>query len=166
MLRLIRLPVSLLVGVLFLLQGCGFHLRGSYDIPPQMNPIYIDAPAERPIAQQLKLAFMASDVVVSASPAEAKAILRILNEKQDRQVRSVDSRGKVIDYELTYEVDFEVLAVDGETLVPRQSIHLISNQVNADVEVLGKQEEQAILYQDMRNDVAYQLLQRVKTQLR
>lgn len=156
----------LLLGSLAILYGCGFHLRGSYDIPPQMNPTYIQAPQSQALADELKQAFSASNVQVVENSAQAKAVLRLLNEKQDSRVLAVDSRGKVIGYELTYRVDFDVLTAGGETLVPRQSINLTRNQVNPDVEVLGKQQEQAMLYRDMRRDLASRLLERLKTQLR
>ncbi len=81
-------------------------------------------------------------------------------------MRAVDRRGKVIDYELTYRVTFDVQDPQGEELVPPQTITLVRTQVDPGVEVLGKQEEQALFFSDMQRDMAGRMLRRVKKQLR
>jgi len=161
-----RSALSALTLVLVLLQGCGFQLRGTFDVPPQMDPTYIQAPQGDPLARQLREALRTADVEVVDAPDQASAVLRLLKQDQSRRVRAVNQRGKVIDYELTYKVSFDVQDAEGEELVPSQVITLVRTQVDPGVEVLGKQEEQALFYSDMQREAVGRILRRVKTQLR
>jgi LPS-assembly lipoprotein len=81
-------------------------------------------------------------------------------------VRAVDQRGKVIDYELTYKVSFDVQDAEGKELVSPQAITLVRTQVDPGVEVLGKQEEQTLFFSDMQREMVGRILRRVKIQLR
>ena len=153
------------IGLVFV-QGCGFHLRGTFDVPPRMDPSYIQAPQGDPLARQLREALRSADVQVVDTPDEASAVLRLLKQEQSRRVRAVDRRGKVIDYELSYEVMFDVQDGKGEELVSAQTITLVRTQVNPGVEVLGKAEEQALFFTDMQRDLAGRILRRLQKQLR
>ncbi len=148
-----------------LLQGCGFQLRGAFEVPSEMNPTYIQAAHGDPLARHVREALRTADVQIAESPEQAKAVLRLLKQEQTRRVRAVDRRGKVIDYELTYRVAFDVQDPQGEEKVPRQIITLVRTQVDPGVEVLGKQEEQALFFSDMQRDMAGRMLRRVKNQL-
>ncbi len=155
----------LLLVIPLLLQGCGFQLRGAFEVPPEMNPTYIQAAHGDPLARQVREALRTADVQISESPDQANAVLRLLKQQQSRRVRAVDRRGKVIDYELTYSVTFDVQGPEGEEMVSRQTITLVRTQVDPGVEVLGKQEEQALFFSDMQRDMAGRMLRRVKNQL-
>lgn len=161
-----RSALSALTLVLMLLQGCGFHLRGTFDVPPQMDPTYIQAPQGDPLARQMREALRSADVEVVDAPDQASAVLRLLRQDQSRRVRAVDQRGKVIDYELTYKVSFDVQDAEGEELVSPQAITLVRTQVDPGVEVLGKQEEQTLFFSDMQREMVGRILRRVKIQLR
>ena len=160
------LTPAILVVLRALLQGCGFRLRGSADVPPEMQFTYIQAAQDNAMARELRQAFAASNVPTVDSPKQAKTVLRLLREDTSRRVRAVDRRGKVIDFELTYEVVFDALDAEQKELLPVQTITLVRTQVNPDVEVLGKQEEQALFFEDMRRDMANRILDRVRRQLR
>ena len=164
-LRTDSVPYLLLLVVL-LLQGCGFHLRGTFDVPPEMDPTYIQAGHGDPLARQVREALRTADVEVVSTADQAKAVLRLLKQDQSRRVRAVDRRGKVIDYELTYRVTFDVQDPEGQELVSRQTITLVRTQVDPGVEVLGKQEEQALFFSDMQREMAGRMLRRIKIQLR
>jgi len=162
-----RKPVLfVLLAILVLLQGCGFRLRGTIDVPEQMDPTNIQAPRGDPLARNLTEALRSAGVEVVDDPKQASAVLRLLKQDQSRRVRAVDGRGKVVDYELTYKATFDVLGPEGQELAPRQSITLVRTQVNPGVEVLGKQEEQEMFVADMQRELSGRILRRLKKQLR
>jgi LPS-assembly lipoprotein len=72
----------------------------------------------------------------------------------------------VVEYELSYRLDFDVLDSAGKELVPRQQIDVVQSLVNPDIEVLGKQQEEELLRQDMRQDMVGRMLQRMRAHLR
>lgn len=157
--------VLLLACCLVTLAGCGFHLRGSVEIPPSLNPLFIQAPAGSPVRQAFDDRLAGSDVRLAATPAEAKLILRILSEERSSRVAAVDANGKILAYELHYLVRFDAVGADGAQRVPPQTMDLIRNFDNPDVEVLGKQLEEELIYQDFATDAADRILMRLRAVL-
>jgi len=155
----------LLGGLLVVLHGCGFHLRGAYQVPANLTPAYVEASEESALAADLRQALTDAGVELAQAPAAAKARIRILGEKYDSRVLSVDGQGKVVEFELRYHLDFDVRDAAGKALVPRQEMVVVETQVNPDIEVLGKQQEEALLREDMRQDMVGRMLQRMRAHL-
>ncbi len=157
--------LSLIVLALSLQSGCGFRLRGSIEIPAALNPLHIQAAAGSPVREAIVNLLTGSEVRLTTNPAEAKLILRILSEGRSSRVAAVDSNGKTLAYELHYLVQFDAVAPDGTQKVPPQTLDLIRNFDNPDVEVLGKQLEEELIYQDFATDAADRILMRLRAVL-
>jgi LPS-assembly lipoprotein len=165
--RFMTRAASLLILALVCLAqlGCGFQLRGAVDIPAELNPVYIQSAGGSPVRAAILDQLAGSSVVVTPNAVDAKLILRILSESQFSRVVAVDSRGRVLSYELHYLVTYDAIAPDGSQKVPAQSLDLIRNFDNPDVEVLGKQLEEAMIYQDFARDAADRILMRLRVAL-
>jgi len=99
-------------------------------------------------------------VVDEPDQAEAKLILR--NETQERRVLSVGTTGKVREYELHYGLLFEVRDKDGKLRLPQQAIDVKRDFSFDGTDVLGKEQEQQMLYDDLHHEAAAALLQRLQ----
>jgi len=159
------MSTMLLAGLAALaLSGCGFQLRGAVDIPPQLSPMFIQSGGL--VGDAIEARLTGSGVGLTASPQEAGLILRILSQDRQSRVVAVDRRGKALAYMLTYRVTFDATAGTGATLVERQTVSLDRTfDDNPDVSVLGKQLESDIIYQDMADDAADQVLLRLRAAL-
>lgn len=155
----------LLTAALLLQAGCGFHLRGSIEIPPTLNPLYLQAAPGSPVRRAIEELLSGSDVRLTANPAEAKLILRILSENRFSRVAAVDANGKTLAFELHYLVRFDAIAPDGSSRMPPHQLDLTRNFDNPDVEVLGKQLEEALIYEDLVADAADRILMRLRAAL-
>ena len=112
------------------------------------------------------LRFLAvSGVPVAASAADARLIVRILGESRSSRVAAVDRDGKVIASELHYRVFFDAVAPDGTALLSSETLDLVRTYENPDVEVLGKQQEAELIYQDLIEDAADRILMRLRVAL-
>ncbi len=151
-----------LVGLGLGLVGCGFKLRGAMDIPPDLNPLYIQSSASSPVAQAIRDRLRGTQVQLAANAKEAKLVLRILSERRNSRVVAVDRSGKVLSYELFYLVAFDAVGPDGKQRLARQDLELVRGFDNPDTEVLGKQLEGELLYQDMIDDAADRVLIRLR----
>ncbi len=145
--------------------GCGFHLRGTDAMPAEASPLYIQS-ADSPLHEDLRRLLRASGIELADTPAAARIVLRILDERWNTRTVSVDSRGKVLESELHYRVGFDAVGQDGKARVQRQTVDLVRNVLNPDVEVLGKRQEEAMLRADMQLDMASRILYRLRAQLR
>lgn len=148
-----------------LIAGCGFHLRGAVEIPPELSPMFIQAPAGSAVAKAIEEQVSGGSVKLAAGAADARLIVRILSEDRLNRVAAVDANGKTLAYELHYIVRFDAVARDGKQLVPPQKLDLIRNFDNPDVEVLGKQLEEEMIYNDLAVDAADRILMRLRAVL-
>jgi LPS-assembly lipoprotein len=164
--RAARHPAVLLILALVCLSqlGCGFRLRGAVEIPAELNPIHIQAVGS-PVGQALLDQLAGSDVVVTQTAADAKLILRILGEGRSSRVVAVDSAGRVLAYELHYLVRYDAVMADGTQMLAPQLLDLTRTFDNPDVEVLGKQLEEELIYQDFARDAADRILMRLRVTL-
>jgi len=157
----------LLVAGLFaplLLAGCGFHLRGAVEIPQELTPLYIQSGGL--IGDAIEARLQGSDVKLTDEPAQAGMVLRIPRQRRRSRVVAVDRRGKALAYVLAYEFSFDAVDARGQTLVSRQDVVLDRTfDDNPNVSVLGKQLESDIIYQDMADDAADQVLLRLRAAL-
>jgi len=153
------------LGAALVISGCGFRLRGEVEIPPDLNPLFIQAAAASPVAQALGDRLRGTQVRLAANPKDAKLILRILAESRLSRVVAVNRAGKVLSYELFYRVSFDVQGPDGKERLARQEIELVRGFDNPDTEVLGKQLEGELIYQDMIDDAADRVLIRLRAAL-
>jgi len=156
----------LLVIPLLLPAGCGFQLRGSTDVPPELSPVYVHAASGTRIAGALNQALSDSGVTQSGSAQQARTVIRILEETQDERVTAVNSRGKIIGTELQYRVVFDVIGGDGRLLVEQQRIDLARDYVHPDLEAIAGTEEAELIRSDMVQDMADRILRRLAAQLR
>jgi len=162
-----RRSIALLVlaSVCLVQIGCGFRLRGAVEIPAELNPIYIQSAGGSPVRQAILEQLAGSDVVVAPAATGARLILRVLSEASTSRVVAVDARGRVLAYELHYLVNYDAVAADGSQKVPAQSLDLVRNFDNPDVEVLGKQLEERLIFDDFARDAADRILMRLRVAL-
>lgn len=146
------------------LSGCGFQLRGTAGIPEGLSPVYIEGGG--PLVKSLQRILTASGQALAANAAEAKSSIRIIEERAGSRVLSVNREGKVVALELTYQVRFSATSTAGKTPIAPQTLNLARDYVNPDTEVLGKQLEADLMYNDLREDAARQILQRLTIQWR
>jgi LPS-assembly lipoprotein len=163
MLRIVLLPgLLLLLG----LSGCGFHLRGEVSAPEELMPVYVQAETDSGVAQDLRETLTDGGIQLAQAPEQAKSQIRLFKERSSTRVLAVDGQGKVLERELIYQLEFDVLDSTGAEWVPRQRVVVTRAQVNPDVEVLGKQQEALLLRQDMEQELSGRILTRIRARLR
>ncbi len=151
--------------LLSMLSACGFKLRGSVEIPPELNPMYIETTGGGSVRAAMLQRLEVSQVRLASSPKEARIIVRIMNETRASRVAAVDRSGKVVASELHLRVRFDAIGPDGASLVSPEILDLVRTYENPDVEVLGKQLEADLIYEDLAQDAADRILGRLRAKL-
>lgn len=153
--------VSLLL-LSFTLVACGFQLRGSYQLPEHLAPLYLDKDSMSLLLyKELRSAVRASGIELVDDPAAAASTLKVDFEQQTRDVISVDSLGRAREYRLIYRLTFSLQA-DGENVIDRRKIQLERNLLFNPEAVLGVAEETQNIYRDMIRDSTDQILLRLQ----
>ncbi|NEV62044.1 LPS assembly lipoprotein LptE [Thiorhodococcus minor] len=157
--------MGFVVAAILFAAGCGFQLRGSVEVPPEYNPIFVQSVGGSTVRSAIEDLLVGSKVRLTEDRGEAKLVLRILSEQRSSRVAAVDANGKTLAYELHYVVRFDALDASGQQRVPPQTLDLQRNFDNPDVEVLGKQLEEELIYEDFATDAADRILMRLRAVL-
>ena len=159
------LAVLFAVSLFFLgMSSCGYHLRGAYQLPPPMAVTVIKSNNMKgELARSLKRGLETSGIFVvdDAVYKQPAAVLRILDEKHNKRVLSVDINGRVREYALHYELAME-LSGPQDLLIPRQMLELTRDFTFNPEDVLGKSDEEAELLRDMQHDMVRLIMLRLQ----
>lgn len=154
------LRLCLLAGLLGLLSACGFALRGATDF--SFSTIYVSLPDSSPLAGDLKRQLRANGKTTIASDAQhADVILDVLGETREKVILSLNSQGRVREYNLLYNFRFRVRDKAGNEVLEPVTIQLKRNLTFNEAQALAKESEEALLYRDMQADLVQQILRRL-----
>ncbi|MGD8618524.1 MAG: hypothetical protein PVH54_04980 [Gammaproteobacteria bacterium] len=149
------LPAMLLLaGMAALSAGCGFHLRGSAALPPVMAVTYIRS--NQPfssLVDEFAAALKVHDVRVTQERSEATAVLNILDSSVETRVLSVNTAGKVLEYDILQTIRFSVVTAGNETLVPEQTVSMNRDYIFSSTDVLGKQREGKVVRANLQHNI-------------
>ena len=154
-----HLPRPLLAAALLAVAGCGFQLRGSYELPYQS--VFVAAPSASLVASNIRRELTGGATKVLPSAKDADAQLNILEERRDRQILSLSGAGRVREYELKMVVRYQLNDDKGATVIPTSEIRLSRILAYDDSKIIAKQQEEAMLYPDMERDAVGQILRRM-----
>ncbi len=144
------------------LAACGFHLRGAYELPEHLSPVYLDKDSMSLLLyKELRSTLRASGAELTEDETTAASVLEISQEQQTRDVISVDTLGRAREYRLIYRLAF-TLQASGEAVIDRSNIQLTRNLLFNPEAVLGVTEEMENIYRDMIRDSAGQILLRLQ----
>ena len=145
------------------LSSCGFHMRG-HNIQGSsfpFNSIYLKSAALTPFVSDLQNNLELYKIKLAATAAEADLTLDIVSEASDKQILSVSGAGQVREYQLRYTVSIRAYDKQMHEWLPADEIALQRSLTYDDSQVLAKEQEEGLLYRDMRSDAVQQVLRRL-----
>jgi LPS-assembly lipoprotein len=146
--------VLLLAGMVMLSAGCGFHPRGSAALPPAMAVTFIQSSDPfSSLVDDFSAALQVHGVKVTQDRSEATAILKILDNDIGTRVLSVNTAGKVLEYDLEQTIRFTVVMPGNEVLVPEQSVSLNRDYTYSSTDVLGKHRERKVVLSNLQTNI-------------
>lgn len=149
----------LLLLVVLALGACGFHMRGPAQLP--FETLYVQGGGNQLGPDLQRYLRSGSNVTVVQTPGEAQAILAILGEGREKRILSLTGGGRVGEFELYYRLSFRLHDGKGTELMPAQQLELKRTLSFSDVQVLAKEQEEAMLYRDMQSDAVQQVIRRL-----
>lgn len=154
-----RAATAALVVLLSLAAGCGFHLRGSRDLPVAAVQV-VDAGGASALAAEVRRQLELRGVRVTGTAPQA--VMRLSGEGVQQRVLSVDANtGKVREFELDYSVTVALADADGRPLGEPERLTVGRDYTFDETAVLGKFEERHLLERQLREDVAEAVIRRL-----
>lgn len=150
----------LIAALALLLSACGFQLRGAYVLP--FETLYIALPDTAELRALLKRNIESSSAArVVGDAKDAQAALSITGDTATKSVLSLDSAGRVREFQLVRAVGFRLQDASQRDLLPPGQIVVRREITFNDTQVLSKEAEEVMLWRDIQEDVVQQLLRRL-----
>ena len=161
--QLLRLP---LLAAALLLAGCGFHVRGNYQLPDTLGAVFIEVPGyDYDLRHRLQRALGSRGVRLVEDATAADSVLLITNPQFATRVLSVGTDARVREHELRYTLGFELRKRDGTQLVAPQSVELFRDVTYDETNVLGSQSESSAGRLELQDQAVQQIVRRLAARL-
>lgn len=152
--------VSLLLTLL--LSACGFHLRGSIEMPKWLDDVYIiSQTGDRELVSTLETQLKAYRIALNHHPEQAKYWLVIQNTQQKQEITSVGTGSNPRQYLLIYAVDFLLQKPKGKAVIPLSHVAVTRQLTVNNNRILGSNEEESLLIKEMQRDAAMQIMNKI-----
>jgi LPS-assembly lipoprotein len=145
------------------LSACGFHLRGHNPNQKEFpfGTLYLKSSALTPFVADLQNSLDLYKIKMSATAAEADLILDIVSEASGKQILALSGAGQVLEYQLTYRVSLRAYDKQMNEWLPADEIALQRSLIYDDAQVLAKEQEESLIYRDLRSDAVQQVMRRL-----
>lgn len=144
---------SVFLAGLLLIAGCGFQLRGTATVPPQMAQTYIDTADRHSLFyRELRRELLNAGVDIVDAPESASAVFRVISDETGQRVLSVSARNVPREFEVFYTVFYAVESGPQSLLSPRTQT-LTRDYTWDETLVLGKEQEERLLREAIVSDL-------------
>lgn len=163
------MPRGLLLLCTLLLAGCGFHLAGARELPQSLRVVYIDSAmpyrvTELPVETALRSLLRRRGGEVTGNPGLATTVIRLSELRETREVLSIGTDGKAIEYRLASSLRYEVTS-GGSALLPPATLSASRDYSFQPQQVLAKEAEEVRLREHIQGQLAELIMLRLEAQL-
>ena len=158
--------VVIVAVIALVISGCGFQLRGTGQTTILLESVYLNAIDNSGALARELIDSLEQSGVEFTSNGNAQVRIRLDRERFSRRPVSTTGQINVAEYELTLEVGFEVLTRGGDVLIPPTRIRTERIYTFDSSSLVGSNEEESLLNEEMRRDVIGQLLQRINASMK
>lgn len=146
---------------LLAMTACGFHLRGSIDLPEPLKKVYVMG-ASNLLQRELTSSLKASKGQLVEDDHEARVVIKILHEELKRRVLSLGASGKSNEFELTLNLKFQVFDTQDNAMVDEQSFDVMRDFYNDQQDILAKNNEEELIKKEMYKQAVRILMTRAR----
>ncbi|MCG9691100.1 LPS assembly lipoprotein LptE [Vibrio sp. Isolate22] len=159
LISLSSLKVTIVVLTVSLLSACGFHLRGDYSVPEELNKISVTSYDQySTFTRMMKSQLRMSDVEI-VPPAENTPNLHIISEGVGERTLSLYQNTRAAEIELTFNASYRVTIPDlgSKTFATSVTRSYLDNPLTA----LAKSVERDMIEDEMRKLATSQILRQM-----
>jgi LPS-assembly lipoprotein len=144
------------------LAGCGFQLRQTPPLPMRSIAL-VGFSKTSALAVALKREIERAGVALRDNPAQAETVFDALGDAREKSVAASTAAGQVREVQLRVRLRFRVATPSGQLLLPASDLLLTRDMSYNESVALAKQQEEALLYRAMEDDIVAQVLRRLSS---
>lgn len=156
---------TLLLIFLLLISACGYHLRGSIDLPQGLKAIHLQNSSSQ-LRKSFKQTLKSIDGKLVETQKEAGITIQVVKEHMENRVLSLSNTGRINEVELVYSLHFMMLDKKGKSLKERQEIVIRRDYFNDQGDVLAKNNEDQTIRSEMYDQAVQSIIQRARVALK
>ncbi|HUX90122.1 MAG TPA: LPS assembly lipoprotein LptE [Gallionellaceae bacterium] len=123
--------------------------------------LYLKSATPTPFVSDLQNSLELYQIKLTATAAEADLTLDIVSESSSKQILAISGAGQVREFQLNYRVSLRAYDKQMNEWLPADEITLQRSLSYDDAQILAKEQEEALLYRDMRADAVQQVMRRL-----
>lgn len=148
--------------IALLLSACGFHLRGMIDIPAWLERVaIISKEGNKELVELLQAQLEGYKIHVTEDLTQAKYWLVINYVTVNQQIISIGASTNPRQYQLMLTAEFLLKTPNGVLVKPARKIFITRQFTVNNDRILGSNEEEAMLINEMRQEAAVQIINRL-----
>jgi LPS-assembly lipoprotein len=146
-----------------LLGGCGFALRGSLDIPADLQPIFVVGKKQsQELAQAVRRQLEINQIDVTLKRRNAKLIVELEQFSPSKRSVALDHEARDAEYALFERAQITLLDSAGKVLRGPRVLEQRRLIVNDTDNPVGEQTESSIVRADMRKQLSVQMARQME----
>lgn len=157
--------VLILLISISMLNACGFKMRTAVDLPEAMKKIYLQGASSK-LRNAFKSYLISSKGQLVGDPKKAGIIVNILEEKIYRRSVSLSARGKSTEYQINYYLIYELRDNNDEVLVPEQTLEIIKDYYDNQVDVIAKDIEGNLMQDEIYRQAVRGMVDKARFELK
>jgi LPS-assembly lipoprotein len=151
----------IVIGALLVVTGCGFQLKGSGSAGAQLEGTLLRLVSSQPRSELTREVTqeLAANGLILTDDGDATLILTLQPEQFTQRNVSLTAQARAAELELTLAADFTLEQADRDPIDARATVN--RQMLNDPRNVVGKTEELRLLRDEMRRDLAAQIVRRL-----
>jgi LPS-assembly lipoprotein len=155
------LNLVLILVLIATLTGCGFQLRGNYKLPETLQSVSLKSQVSKELNEHMQQRFAHSGIKLSD---EAQPItVHLTSDKLERRTLSLFESGQVAEYELLYQVNYQL--IQNQRLLLERTVEVARDYQDDPNFALAKTREREMLVDEMRAEASRLILQQIISEM-
>ena len=153
----------LLLIVALMISGCGWQLRDSQIVGSSIGTIYLSSNnINAVLTKELKRALTTYGVPSGVTKAESNYIVVIVDFRENSRIASINSSGRVAEYQLNEDVDFYITDAEDNQILSLSTASVERVYEFREKDILASSNEEQRIRAEMRSELVRQILNRLR----
>ena len=154
---------GLLLIITLIISGCGWQLRDSQIAASSIGAVYLSSSDTISVlTKELRRALSTYGVHSGVTKAESKYVVVIVDFRQNTRIASINSSGRVAEYQLNEDVDFYITDAEDNQVLSLSTASVERVYEFREEDILASSNEEQRILTEMRSEIVRQILNRLR----